>query len=129
MILAELNYDIHNKELFMIVIIFQIWRVYVEEVSEITIFIDYKNLVNFCTIKKLNWQRIRWLELFLFYKFRIKYRSDKDNSKADILSKRSDIMDRYEDHFHSILWQNKNDLLGPNGNILVVIVIIKSEIE
>ena len=54
MILAELNYDIHNKELFMIVVVFQTWRVYMEEVLEITIFTDYKNLVNFCTIKKLN---------------------------------------------------------------------------
>ena len=53
-ILVELNYDIYNKELFIIIIVFQIWRIYVEGVSEIIIFIDYKNLINFCTMKKLN---------------------------------------------------------------------------
>ena len=51
---AELNYDIYNKELFTIIIIFQTWRVYVKEVSEITVFTDYKNLINFCTTKELN---------------------------------------------------------------------------
>ena len=54
MILVELNYDIYNKKLFAIVAVFQIWRIYVEEVSEIIVFIDYKNLINFCTTKKLN---------------------------------------------------------------------------
>ena len=56
MILAELNYNIHNKELFVIITVFQTWRVYMEKVSEITVFTDHKNLVNFCTMKKLNWQ-------------------------------------------------------------------------
>ena len=32
------------------------WRVYMEETSEITIFIDYKNLINFYIIKELNQQ-------------------------------------------------------------------------
>ena len=52
--LAELNYNIHNKELFIIVAAFQTWRVYMEEASEITIFTNHKNLVNFCMIKELN---------------------------------------------------------------------------
>ena len=51
---AELNYDIYDKELFAIVVVFQMWRVYIEEASEITVFTDYKNLVNFCTTKELN---------------------------------------------------------------------------
>ena len=49
---VELNYDIYNKELFAIIVAFQIWRIYIEEVSDITVFTDYKNLVNFCTIKE-----------------------------------------------------------------------------
>ena len=51
---AELNYDIYDKELFAIIIIFQTWRIYIEEALEITVFTDYKNLVNFCTTKELN---------------------------------------------------------------------------
>ena len=31
------------------------WKIYIEEVSEIIIFIDYKNLINFCITKELNW--------------------------------------------------------------------------
>ena len=54
MISAELNYNIYNKELLIIVVVFQIWRVYIEKVSEIIIFTDYKNLVNFYIMKKLN---------------------------------------------------------------------------
>ena len=59
MTLAELNYNIHDKELLMIVVVFQIWRVYMKEVSEIIVFINYKNLINFCTTKELNRQQIR----------------------------------------------------------------------
>ena len=53
-ILVELNYDIYNKKLFAIIVVFQIWRIYVEEASEITVFTDHKNLINFYIIKKLN---------------------------------------------------------------------------
>ena len=51
---TELNYNIHDKELFIIIVVFQTWKIYMKEVSEITVFIDYKNLVNFCTMKELN---------------------------------------------------------------------------
>ena len=128
-ILAELNYDIYNKELFMIVVVFQTWRVYVKKASEIIVFIDYKNLINFCTTKELNWYQIKWSELFLFYKFRIEYRPNKDNNKTDILSRRLDIIDNYKDRSHNILWQNKNNLLSPNNNILAVTIIIKSKVK
>ena len=54
MMSAELNYDIHNKKLLAIVVAFQIWRVYIEDLTKITIFIDHKNLTNFCIIEELN---------------------------------------------------------------------------
>ena len=54
MISVELNYDIYNKKLFIIVAVFQTWKIYMKRVSKITVFIDYKNLVNFCTTKELN---------------------------------------------------------------------------
>ena len=58
MISAELNYNIYNKKLLAIVTAFQIWKIYIKKVSEITVFTDYKNLVNFCIIKQLNRQQI-----------------------------------------------------------------------
>ena len=59
MISVELNYNIYNKKLFIIVVVFQMWRVYMKKVSKITIFIDYKNLINFYTTKKLNRRQVR----------------------------------------------------------------------
>ena len=69
------------------------------------------------------------MELLLFYQFRIKYRLGKDNNRVDTLSRRSDIIDNQEDQFYSILWQNEDNLLSPNNNIIVTIIIIKSEIK
>ena len=59
MISAELNYDIHDKELLAIVAVFQIWRVYVEGTSDIIVFTDHKNLINFCITKQLNRRQVR----------------------------------------------------------------------
>ena len=54
MSVAEQNYDIHDKELLAVVYTLQNWRVYAESYSELTIFTDYKNLLNFITTKELN---------------------------------------------------------------------------
>ena len=52
---AELNYQIHNKELIAIVVACQEWRQYIEGAAyTITIYTDYKNLIYFTTIKELN---------------------------------------------------------------------------
>ena len=59
MILVELNYDIHDKKLLAIVAAFQTWRIYLEDSAEVTIFIDHKNLTNFCIMKELNRKQIR----------------------------------------------------------------------
>ena len=44
----------HNKELIAIVNALQHYRVYAESYLELTIYIDYKNLVNFIITKVLN---------------------------------------------------------------------------
>ena len=50
----ELNYDIYNKKLLTIVVVFQTWKIYTEESTEIIIFIDHKNLTIFYIMKELN---------------------------------------------------------------------------
>ena len=40
-----------------------------------------------------------------------------------------DIIDDQKDQSYNILRQNKDDLLSPNSNIIVVIVTIESEIK
>ena len=59
---AEENYDVHDKELLAIVACLKHWRVYAESCSELTIFTDHKNLVNFTTTKVLNRRQVRWSE-------------------------------------------------------------------
>ena len=55
MTLAELNYNIYNKELLGIVIIFKEWRAFLYSTTKLfKVVIDYKNLTEFLTTKELN---------------------------------------------------------------------------
>jgi Reverse transcriptase (RNA-dependent DNA polymerase)/RNase H-like domain found in reverse transcriptase len=59
----ELNYDVHDKELFAIFEAFQCWHHYLEgSASQIDVIIDHKNLKYFCTMKLLTWHQVRWSE-------------------------------------------------------------------
>src|SRR5438445_4314030 len=52
---SELNYDVHNKELFAIYKAFQIWRYYLKgSAVPINVITDHKNLEYFSTTKLLN---------------------------------------------------------------------------
>ena len=54
MIPAELNYDVHDKELLAIVSAFQVWRAYLEGAKyTVTVKSDHKNLTFFTTTKVL----------------------------------------------------------------------------
>ena len=51
----ELNYDIYNKELLGIVVVFKEWRVFLQGTLELFIVkIDHKNLTGFLITKELN---------------------------------------------------------------------------
>ena len=52
---AELNYNIYNKELLGIVTVLKKQRAFLYSIIELfRVITDYKNLVKFLTIKKLN---------------------------------------------------------------------------
>ena len=51
---VEQNYNIGDKKLLAIIIILEEWYIYVEGVINTTIYIDYKNLLSFTTMKKFN---------------------------------------------------------------------------
>jgi len=52
LIQAELNYDIHDKELLAIVTAFRVWRPYLEGAKHtIIVKTDHKNLTYFTTTK------------------------------------------------------------------------------
>ena len=60
------------------------------------------------------------------YKFKIKYQPKK-NRKADILSRKSNIIEKKKNFFYNILQQNSDSIFNLNSNILTTIIIIKSK--
>jgi len=59
--LAEINYEIHNKELLAIVDAFKHWRWYCQGAThQVQVFSDHHNLEYFTTTKVLNRRQARW---------------------------------------------------------------------
>lgn len=89
---AELNYEIHDKELLSIVDCFRIWRHYLEGAAHsVQVVSDHKNLEYFTTTKQLTRRQARWSELLGNYDYRIRYRPGKLGAKPDALTRRSDV--------------------------------------
>jgi hypothetical protein len=85
---AELNYDIHNKELLAIVDGLNKWGTYCKRMGHtITILSDHKNLEYWQTKKDLNLRQARWGEQLVNYDFTITYQPGKLTGKPDILSR------------------------------------------
>ena len=91
MVPAELNYDIHDKEMLAIVTAFKVWRVYLEGAQQtIIIKTDHKNLTFFTTTKELTRRQARWAEVLSQYDFKIVHCRGTENAQADALSRRPD---------------------------------------
>ena len=89
--LAEINYEIHDKELLAIVDAFKHWRRYCEgAVHQVQVFSDHHNLEYFTTTKVLNRRQARWAQELAGIDFRIYYRPGTQNGKPDTLSRRSE---------------------------------------
>ena len=88
---AEVNYEIHDKEMLAIVTAFKEWRRYLEGAKhQVKVYTDHKNLEYFLTTKILNRRQARWAQELAGYDFQIIYRPGRCNSKPDILSRRSE---------------------------------------
>jgi len=71
---AEMNYDIHNKELLAIYEAFCKWRHYLEGMSiPVEVLTDHKNLIYFQESKSLFRYQARWLEFLLYFNMIIKF--------------------------------------------------------
>src|SRR5438874_6042372 len=106
---AELNYQIHDKELMAIVVACQEWRQYIEGAAHtVTVYTDHKNLIYFTTTKELNRCQVRWWEILSPYDLNIVHRPGKENTRADALSRRSDYLKGMKPVSHAIL-EPKND--------------------
>lgn len=87
---AEINYEIHDKELLAIVDSFQEWRHYLEGASSpVTVYTDHKNLEYFMSARVLNRRQARWSMSLSRFDFIITYRPGKQQGLSDALSRRS----------------------------------------
>jgi transposase InsO family protein len=88
---AEINYEIHDKELLAIVDSFKHWRRYLEgAMHQVQVFSDHQNLEYFTTTKVLNRRQARWAQELAGIDFKIFYRPGAKNGKPDALSRRSE---------------------------------------
>lgn len=88
---AEMNYDVHDKELLALVVAFQEWHHYCHGAKHtITVLTDHQNLRYFTTTKKLNGRQARWAEELSQFDFKVIYRPGIQSGKPDALSRRSE---------------------------------------
>jgi hypothetical protein len=108
---AELNYDIHDKELLAIIVAVEQWRVYLEgSTYPVQVWTDHKNLIYFTTTKVLNRRQVRWSEMLSAYNLRIEYRKGSDNGRADALSRRTDYVGPKQERPRAILKKTEHGL-------------------
>lgn len=108
----EINWEIHDKELFAIIEAFKRWRPELASTyAQVKVFSDHRALEYFMLTKVLTAKQVRWMEFLTEFNFKIIYHDGLSNSKADILSRREQDISGQE--------QIKRDsrsrlLLGPN---------------
>jgi hypothetical protein len=91
---AELNYEIHDKELLAIIDAFKTWRSYLEGSHHpITILSDHKNLQYFRTSKVLNRRQARWSTILNSHDYNLVYRPGKLGTKPDAFTRRRDYLE------------------------------------
>jgi hypothetical protein len=89
---AELNYDVHDKELLAIFEAFQKWRHYLEGTSvPVDVVTDHKNLQYFSTMKMLTRRQARWSEYLSQFNLVVRFRPGRLGTKPDALTRRWDV--------------------------------------
>ena len=89
---AELNYEIHDKELLAIVHCLKKWRLYFLSLSEpFEVLTDHSALKYFMSTKVLTRRRARWAEFLAEFNFKITYRPGKLAVVPDALSRRDNV--------------------------------------
>ena len=88
---AERNYEIHDKEMLVIIQCLEAWRHFLEEAkNRFEIWTDHKNLEYFMKAQKLNRRQARWSLYLSRFDFALKHVAGKSMGRADSLSRRVD---------------------------------------
>ena len=102
---AEINYEIHDKELLSIVDCFHDMHSWlIGSTHPITVISDHKNLEYFMSLKQLNHRQARWSMFLSEYNFQLDYTPGKKNP-ADFPSQRSNFSPKEGDDV--LINQNK----------------------
>jgi len=88
---VEQNYKIHNKEMLAIICVLEEWRHFLKGARHpVEIWMDYKNLQYFMTVKKLNRRQACWSLYLAHFDFKLVYCPERSIEKPDALSRRLD---------------------------------------
>jgi hypothetical protein len=123
---TELRYPIHDKELMAVVQACKQWRVYLQTNETFTVYSDHKNLTFFMTTKELNRRQVRWWETLSEYNMKIAHFKGKDNSGADAISRRPDLMKGIQPDKGAILTR-EGKTLTVNKNLNLTTHTLKNE--
>jgi len=128
---AELNYDVHDKELLGVVDAFEQWEVYLLGLpDQIEVFSDHQNLTSFMTTKKLNRRQVRWAEMLSQFDFKITHRAGSLNGAADALSRRSDLREEgHKEPHNAVLKKMPDGSLKYNQPELARIAKVAEQVE
>ena len=85
---AEVNYEIHDKELLAIIRALKEWRPELKMVPRFTIVTDHKNLRYFHKMRQLSERQMRWADVLAEFDFELQYRPGKQAVRPDALSRR-----------------------------------------
>ena len=95
---AEINYDIHDKELLAVVRCLSQWDPELRSCNPFTILTDHKNLEHFMKKQQLSERQARWAEKLMRYQFSMIYRPGVEAIIPDALSRREQDTLGAEDH-------------------------------
>lgn len=85
---AEINYDIHDKEMLAIIRCLKFWAPELKACGPFTIWTDHKNLEYFMVKRQLSERQIRWYEVLTKFQFSLVYRPGAEAVIPDALSRR-----------------------------------------
>jgi hypothetical protein len=108
---AEVNYEIHDKELLAIIRALKEWRPELKMVPRFIIKTDHKNLRYFHKLRQLSERQMRWADVLAEFDFELQYRPGKQAVRPDALSRREqdvpqDISDERVSHRFRVLFDS-----------------------
>ncbi|MBW0571743.1 hypothetical protein O181_111458 [Austropuccinia psidii MF-1] len=113
---AELNYEIHDKELLCIVCALKRWRAFLLSLSDsFEVLTDHSSLQYFMSSKLLTRRQAHWAEFLSEFHLPITYRPGRLATLPDALSHRDDVypergvdfISKNPQNFHQVLKQNE----------------------